>query len=63
MQGTTVPISLADILIYTGLPVALLIILTALALLIREWRDTPTVPDPNLEHLYCLLYTSPSPRD
>ena len=51
MQGTPLSISLADILIYAGLPVALLIILTALALLIREWRDTPTVPDPNPEHL------------
>ena len=51
MQGTTLPFSLADILIYAGLPVALLIILAALALLIRECRETPTVPDPNPEHL------------
>ena len=51
MQGTPLPFSLADILIYAGLPVALLIILTALALLIREWRETPTVPDPNPDHL------------
>ena len=51
MQGTTVPISLADILIYAGLPVALLVILVTLLMLIREWRDTPTVPDPNPEHL------------
>ena len=51
MQGTTVPISLADILICAGLPVALLVILAALALLIREWRETPTVPDPNPDHL------------
>jgi len=51
MQGTPLSISLADILIYAGLPVALLVILVALALLIREWRDTPTVPDPNPEHL------------
>ena len=51
MQGTTLTHSLADILVYAGLPVALLIILVALALLIREWRDTPTVHDPNPDHL------------
>ncbi len=51
MQGTPFPFSLADILIHTGLPMALLVMLVALALLIREWRDTPTVPDPNPEHL------------
>ena len=51
MQGTPIPFCLADILIYAGLPVALLIILTSLALLSLEWRDTPTVPDPSPEHL------------
>ena len=51
MQGTTLPFSLADILIYAGLPAALLIILAALALLIHACRETPTVPDPNPEHL------------
>ena len=51
MQGTTLSITPIDLLIYAGLPVALLVILVALALLIREWRDTPTVPDPNPEHL------------
>lgn len=51
MQGTTLSISLADVLVYVGLPVALLVILAALVQLIREWRDTPTIPDPNPDHL------------
>ena len=51
MQGTPLLFSLVDILIYAGLPLALLVILVALVLLIREWRDTPTIPDPNPEHL------------
>jgi hypothetical protein len=49
MQPTTLPIT--HLMIYAGLPVALLVILTALTLLIREWRNTPTIPDPNPEHL------------
>ena len=51
MQSTTLPITPLDLLICAGLPVALLVILAALVLLIREWRDTPTVPDPNPDHL------------
>ena len=38
-------------LICAGLPVALLVVLAALLILIREWRNTPTVPDPNPDHL------------
>ena len=51
MQGAMLSITPLDLLIYAGLPVALLVILAALALLIREWRDTPTSPDPNPDHL------------
>ena len=44
-------ISLTYTLICAGMPTALLVILAVLAYLIHEWRNTPTIPDPNPDHL------------
>lgn len=51
LNPTPLPISPTDLLVYAGLPVAVLVIVAVVIILVHEWRNTSTVPGPNPDHL------------